>query len=183
MAPAPTRSRRRSSTSSSSNRRRLLIAGAIVLAAVLGYVLYRHHSSSSSSLDTSGTPGPDRTGSNGSLAPSGGAAGGDAGQLPASLVSQPDPVQQQVQTTDAGAGVTAQSPTSTGYSYVNPRPGQTTPDQFLVGGQVFTQSSPGSDAFVVTPAPSSHPGSVGGGAPVVSLDTSAGGPRRPGVQL
>ncbi len=85
--------------------RLLLLASAAVLAVALVLAM-RARSASASDL-TSGNPGPDLTGS-AAQQPSGGAAS-VPGNLPDSLLTSPDPVQQQVQQTDAGS---AQAPAS-----------------------------------------------------------------------
>lgn len=165
MAPAPATRRRRASSSSS--RRRFLIAGAVVLAAVVVYVIYRRRSSGTAGQDaTSGTPGPAGMGV-GAAAPSGGAAGGDAGQLPVSLVSQPDPLQQQVQQTDASASSQQSATTAAATStYYNP----TLPDPYVQPNAPI-------------PGTSSHPQDTGGGgAPILNTPPGSNA-HQPGFQL
>lgn len=164
MAPAPRNAPRRPSTSSSS-KRRLLIAGGVVLAAVLVYVLYRR-TRSSSSLDTSGTPGPDRTGSASNLGPSGGGASAGVGQLPATLVSQPDQLQTQVQQTDTTNGESPTSISTPNQPYYNPAlPVPTLPPNAPI------------------PGTSSHPQDTGGGgAPILNTPPGSNA-HQPGFQI
>jgi len=96
-----------SSSSSSSRRRTLLIVAGVVALALVGVYLYRARQSTAAAANTSGTPGPDLTGS-AAQTPSGGGAS-SAGSLPDSLITSPDVLQQQVQQTD---GSSAQAPAS-----------------------------------------------------------------------
>jgi len=109
VATSPAPSRRRGTTSGSSSRRRTLLyvgAGALLL---VGVYLYLHRSSSTPALDSSGTPGPDQTGSDsGAQQPNGGAAG-IPDNLPVSLISSPDTLQQQVQQNDTTSNESPQA--------------------------------------------------------------------------
>lgn len=110
MAPAPSvRSR------ASSPPRWLWWALAAGVVAVGGYLLWQRSAGTGGKLDSSGTPGPGRA-SSAAQEPSGG-AGNVPGNLPLDLISHPDALQQQVQTSDAGSSVAAESPTSSGSSF------------------------------------------------------------------
>ncbi len=188
-APAPSRRRsstgpRRSSSSGSSVPRWAWIAGAAVLV-VAAYMIYRRRSAGSSgSLDTSGTPGPDLTGS-AAQQPNGGAAS-VPGNLPNQLVSQPDAVQQQVQTTDttseqAPTMASSSAPTATtgpALSYGSGSP----LGYYEVGSQYYQQSSPGSSTVV--PLPASHPNVplAAGGASMLPDAFAGTNVHRPGFQ-
>ena len=88
-------------------RRRLLLwgAAAVVLAVAVVLVYRARTPARGSTLDTSGRPGPDLTGS-AAQEPSGGAAG-VPGKLPPQLISEPDALQTGVQQANT---VSAQSP-------------------------------------------------------------------------
>lgn len=149
----------------------------LVTLALAGYLFVRSRNAAAATLDTSGTPGPDLSGS-AAQQPQGGAAS-VPGNLPLGLLSQPDQVQQKVQQTDAGGTATAESPTasSVSYSYTNPLPGQTAPASFQIGSTYYTESSPGSDYLIA--APPAHPGVAGGAS---QLPPSMTGVHRPGLQ-
>lgn len=189
-ASAPSR-RRGSSSSTGVPRWVWVAAGAVLLVAV--FVFLHRRNSSSSTLDTSGTPGPDLTGSVSNLAPSGGASGGDAGQLPAMLLSQPDTLQQQVQQTDAGAATAADTSSSTGAATASTTTTSSSPS-VAPGAPLSSQyvdpyaglGIPHDSYF--TAGVASHPGTVGTTGGMVApnyavLAPSAGNARRPGLQV
>jgi hypothetical protein len=80
------------------------------------YLIYTRRAGASGAADTSGTPGPDRTGS-AAQQPNGGASS-VPGSLPPLLVDQPDPLTSQVQTTD-GSG-SGEAPSTIAPSSVDP---------------------------------------------------------------
>lgn len=182
--PARAPARRRGS-STGSNRRTLLIVGGLALAVVV-FVILRRRSSSGSTLDTSGTPGPDLTGS-ASLAPNGGGAN-SPGQMPQTLLTQPDTLQQQVQTTDAGPTSQQSSTTTTATATSQPNQpafqyGSGSPlGYYEVGSQYYQQSSPGSSTVVALPP--SHPNVPlsAGGASMLPDAFAGTNVRRPGFQ-
>jgi hypothetical protein len=182
-APAPkTRRRTGPKSKSSRNRTRLYLIGGALLA--LAVILYLRHRSSAAAnpLDSSGTPGPDMTGS-AAQQPSGGASSAP-GNLPLALATQPDTLQEQVQQNDAGASSQQSSSTAAGtYSgYVGAvAAGTATPDQ--IAQAIAAASAPpveGLPAYAPVPGVASHPGS--GGSPVLNTPANSN-IHRPGVQL
>lgn len=170
MAPAPATSPRRRTSSSSPRRTWLYVAGGAVLLVVLLVVL-RRRSSSNPTLDSSGTPGPDQTGSSVAPTPTGG-AGSVPGNLPPLFVSQPDQVQQQVQQTDASgsssqSATTAAAATTAPVVYTGP------------GGQALVD--PSLPYLAPVPYLPSHPGVVGG-APQIN-EPALSNIHRPGQQI
>ena len=135
-----------------SRRRALLIAGALGLAVVAVLVLRSRGAAAAATVaDTSGTPGPDLTGS-AAQQPSGGAAS-VPGNLPASLLSSPDPVQQQVQQTNAGASTVSGGGSGTVVSS-SPQQSYGFTTYTAPGGQTFTTDVGGSPANPPTFNPS-----------------------------
>lgn len=161
-----------------------LLAGLAVAAVLLVWWLHAHNAGAASPLDSSGTPGPDLTGS-AAQTPSGGSAS-IPDQLPASLLdtSGVTDMQQQVQQSDQSA-----TPIGTALSGGQQVPLYTNPNGSLYtvgtsGAQQPAYQGP-SGGFVspitysgagVTPAPIVGPG------PVVSTGGSGGqsGPVTPG---
>lgn len=131
------------------SRRTLLLAaagGAVVLLAV---VLLRSRQAAAGRLDpTSGTPGPDLTGS-AAQQPSGGASS-IPGKLPDALLVSSDPVTEQVQATDAGS---EQAPASLGTGVV----ASTGPYGFTTYTDVASGSTYTTDVGGTTTAPSYNP--------------------------
>lgn len=111
-APAPSTRRRspgasprpRPGSTALPSRSRWLIAAGVGVLLLAAYLLWARRAQGGG-IDTSGAPGPDHAGS-AAQQPSGGASD-VPGNLPPELVSQPDPVTTQVQTTDASASSTA----------------------------------------------------------------------------
>lgn len=156
MSPAPATRR------NPGGNRTLLYVGLALAAAVVVVLLIRARGAGGS-LVSSGTPGPDLTGS-AAQQPTGGASS-IPGNLPPLLVSQPDALQQQVQQTDASGGgsastaaATASAPLS-GYATPVTVNGTPTTSTVVIGGHGFEQSAPGSDYYRSVPLSEAAPSS------------------------
>ena len=162
MAAASSTRRRTVKRKGGVDRRVLIVGGALLLLVLVLWL--RHRSASSGSLNTSGTPGPDMTGSAASLAPSGGAAGvaNNTGSL--LPINEPNNINQQVQQTDAShpdAPTASSLPGQGGrVTYPYPAPYQQPPGTGYGIGVPVPPPGP-TPAPVPQPAPIPNPGGIG----------------------
>lgn len=161
MAPAPSVRRL-----ASPPRWLLWVLGAIALAIAVWFLL-RRRASGGGTLDSSGTPGPNRTAST-AQEPSGG-AGNVPGNLPLDLISHPNGLQEQVQAFDAGS---VESPSASSFApELNPyNPSTGLYDPVPPGGTVGvpqTYTSPSTGQTVIY-----NPGDYNVPTPLAPLNTS-----------